>query len=187
METMLLMSLKPAKRAYAAGEFDYVGGAGMKNFEQRDDRAASKAHEHLAKHKSNEPNPAKSFYGLMDMYREKQLPEGEVEVFHGGESFTLDDGVYDLRATMRWLAIVRNRHLKRGHGPAWKNPDRSANESGSSYWFISSAFRISFYRAARSLIDCGMLIACDPVEKGREVRFVSMAPEVERLYADDDE
>jgi hypothetical protein len=183
METSLLMSLKPAKRAYAAGDFDYIGGAGFANMEERVERADDKAREHLARHgdRSNQPASEGRLSQLAQMYREP-LPENEAEVFHRGESFTLGEGVYDLRATMRWLAIVRNRQKL----AAWKNSDRTANESGSSYWFVDDAFRISFYRAARALIAAGMLIPTDPMAKGREVRFVSMSPDAERLFAEEE-
>jgi hypothetical protein len=189
MEQALLLALKPAKRAHAAGEFDYIGGAGFKNMEQRNERAWDKAREHLANHPSNEPDPAKAFRQLEDMYREEPLPEDEVLVFQSGEFQTLDDSVYDLRATLRWLAIRQSIRQKaqKGRSPklgesAWRNQDRTAHEHGSSYWHLDPAFRISFYRAARSLVKRGLLIACDPVEKGREIRFVSMRKDVAEQY-----
>jgi hypothetical protein len=71
---------------------------------------------------------------------------------------------------------IRAERRRGPHDPiAWRNRDRTANFRRSSYWRVEPAFRISFYRAARSLIEAGMLLSCD--DKGsREVRFVSCAP-----------
>jgi hypothetical protein len=156
MQHRLLVSLKPAKRAWADGKFDYIGDAGTDNlFSDR---------------------------------------EGEDKVvFQGGKQWRLDDGVYDLRATLRYLTIALNKPTKAEHRPfpfshkhtiANENEDRPANQA--SYWRVDDVFRISFYRAARNLVDRGLLISCDD-DDATQLRFVSMHPDIEHQYAEDDD
>src|SRR5262249_27412318 len=122
MQQLILAALKPAKQAYANGEFDYIGGAGLEN---------------LMNNRSADP-----------------IPLDQLQARQGGEYYTLEEGVYDLRCTLRYLAI---HWPKRWGVKAWRNPDRSANFRRSSYWFMGDAFRISFMRAARGLVDRGLL------------------------------
>jgi hypothetical protein len=63
----------------------------------------------------------------------------------------LPDGVYDLRASLQFLA--------RQHGKA--HTDTLGRSSGVSDKFIEATFRISFYRAVRSLIRRGILHWCN--------------------------
>jgi hypothetical protein len=76
MQRFLLAALKPAKLAYASGKFDYVGGAGSEN------------------------SKAKGWS------RDRELmPVSQLLVNKGGEYWALDPKVYDLRCTLRYLAI----------------------------------------------------------------------------------
>jgi hypothetical protein len=184
MEHAVLANLKPAKKAYAAGLFDYIGGAGLQNLDLRFEQTNRLVDEHLAEHrgKSNEPSPKRARQRLEEMYEKEPLPEDEVVVFQAGESYTLDPDVYDLRATLRYLAFANKlAEPNPVHTVGWANRDRTANTSGASYWYINPAFRISFYRAARNLIKRGMLICCDD-EGDSQLRFVSMRPDLERKY-----
>ena len=87
---------------------------------------------------------------------------GETLVRQGGEFVTLDEGVYDLRATLRYVAIrLSARPGKRKRRPI--SEDRRV---------IDNAFRITFMNAVRSLVERGLLIPCDD-EDAVQLRFVS--------------
>ena len=87
-----------------------------------------------------------------------------------GEEVDLPDGVYDLRASVQFLA--------RRHGQASGRPQGRSPYAAPAR--IHEDFRISFYRAARSLIRRGHLQWCShrgqvlrsSPAKGEEGRFV---------------
>jgi hypothetical protein len=147
MQHAILMSLEPAKRAYAQslednvgkkGQFSYIGGADAENV----------------------------FRHTREDGRVRLPPEGPV-VRQGGEFFTLVDGLYDLRATLVYLAL----HMPPGKVPAARqNPERARG-----YQEIDPAFRNAFTRAARSLVERGLLFRHDD-EGAPQLRFVSMPP-----------
>jgi hypothetical protein len=45
---------------------------------------------------------------LKDLYEDEPLPQDAVVVFDKGENFTLEDGVYDLRAALRYMTIIHD-------------------------------------------------------------------------------
>jgi hypothetical protein len=97
---------------------------------------------------------------------------GETLVRQGGEFMTLDEGVYDLRATLRYLAIrLSERPGKRKRRPVSED-----------LRVIDNAFRITFMRAVRNLVELGLLIRCDD-EDAVQLRFVSMRPDIDRRRA----
>jgi hypothetical protein len=148
MQSVVLAALKPAKRAFAAGAFKYIGGADYEN---------------VFRHMTSDSHGGYQY-----------PPEGPL-VRAGGEFYTLGDGVYDLRATLVYLALQWPRR-----GMPRQNRDR---EDG--YYWIDPSFRNAFTRAARTLIDRGLLIRCDG-EDGPQVRLVSMRPDIDRQYTEDD-
>jgi hypothetical protein len=88
----------------------------------------------------------------------------ETLVRQGGEFVTLDEGFYDLRATLRYLAIrLSERPGKRKRRPVSED-----------LRVVDNAFRITFMRAARNLVERGLLIRCDD-EDAVQLRFVSVA------------
>jgi len=92
---------------------------------------------------------------------------GETLVRQGGEFMTLDEDVYDLRATLRYVAIrLSARPGKRKRRPV--SLDRRV---------IDNAFRITFMNAVRSLVERGLLIPCDAGD-AKQLRFVSMRPDI---------
>jgi hypothetical protein len=184
MQNLILASLKPAKRAYAEQKFDYIGGAGLKNLNEQSDRAFDKAHQQLEAQsgKTNQPDPLQALLSLVNMHRDAPVAEDEVLVFSGGEHTYLDEGVYDLRATLRYLADRFNKKKL----VSWENRDRTANWDHCSYWFVDDSFRVSFYRAARNLVERGLLICCDN-DEAAQLRFVSMRPDIEGEYLADDD
>jgi hypothetical protein len=218
MQHNVLAFLRPAKHAYTQGEFDYIGGAGMENIKERMRHAGAKAHEQLEAQggKSNEPDAFKAFVRLAEMHMfANLLTEDEMLVFQGGEHWTLEEGIYDLRATLRYMAITfkkieleqrtqtaGDKFFKSGlkedalelakamMGPPPGDPPHPLVNPNQyrkgSYWKIDDRFRISFYRAARSLIKRGLLIRCDDGDE-QQLRFVSMRPDIERKYAEKDE
>ena len=124
MQQLILAALKPAKQAYANGEFDYIGGAGLENLE------------HKGIDRSDDP-----------------IPLDQLQARQGGEYYTLEEGVYDLRCTLRYLAI---HWPKRWGAKAWQNRDRSANLKGSSYGLSMTPFasRSCGQRAGLSIVAC---------------------------------
>ncbi len=102
--------------------------------------------------------------------------------YHGGPGrvavrgfeVELPTSVYDLRASMQFLA--------RRHGKTYHNI-LGATSVYASREVIDDCFRISFYRAARSLIRRGLLLWCNyrgevqwaGFSMGREGRFVCLA------------
>ena len=172
---LILASLKPAKRAYAEGKFDYIGGAGGQNLEDHSARAYAKAREQLAAQgsKSNQPNSRKALISLANMYQDEPMSKDEMLVFQGGEHMYLDEGVYDLRATLRYLAI----QFKKKEPAAWVNRDRTSNLARV-IGYVDTTFRISFYRAVRNLVERRLLIRCDD-DTEKQLRFVSMRPDIE--------
>jgi hypothetical protein len=90
---------------------------------------------------------------------------GETLVRQGGEFVTLDEGVYDLRATLRYLAI------RISEGPS-KRKRRPVSQD---LRVIDNAFRITFMKGVRSLVERGLLVRCD-AEDAVQLRFVSMPP-----------
>lgn len=194
MQHLVLDSLIPSKRDYAAGEFDYIGGAGRTNLDVQDDLALAKAREQWAAQggKSNQPDPRKAFSNLVDMHRADPIPEDEVIVFSGGERTTLDERVYDLRAALRWAAIKTNQSLSPEirrfpfsykYTRANENRDRTGNRA--QYWRVDPSFRISFMRAAAILVKHGFLICED--DDNTQLRFVSMRDDIERQCREEDE
>jgi hypothetical protein len=133
VQRLLLAALKPAKRAYANGEFDYIGGAATYNLWERPEA-------------ETEPDPKREMF-----------------IRKGGEYKLLESDVYDLRATMRYLAINWPKKLqtKTAGPPARIIRDRIGTFRTSRYWCVEPSFRISFMRAAHGLVDRGMLIPCD--------------------------
>lgn len=92
---------------------------------------------------------------------------GEILVRQGGEFMTLDEGVYDLRATLRYLAIrLSERPGKRKRRPVSED-----------LRVVDNAFRITFICAVRKLVERGLLIRCDD-EDAKQLRFVSMRPDI---------
>lgn len=73
---------------------------------------------------------------------------GRVSV--NGSEVDLPESVYDLRASVQFLA--------KRHGKSYTNASPMSVYASSQ--FIESGFRISFYRAARSLIQRGHLQWC---------------------------
>jgi hypothetical protein len=151
MQRFLLAALKPAKLAYASGKFDYVGGAGSEN------------------------SKAKGCSGDREL-----MPISQLLVNKGGEYWALDPKVYDLRCTLRYLAIHWPKR-KNDYPACWQKWWKTPTYGSSSYWCVSDPFRVSFMRAARSLVDRGSLIACDD-DGAPQLRFVSLASDLEREY-----
>jgi hypothetical protein len=89
----------------------------------------------------------------------------ETLVRRGGEFVTLDEGVYDLRATLRYLAI------RLSEGPS-KRKRRPVSQD---LRVIDNAFRMTFMKGVRSLVERGLLVRCD-AEDALQLRFVSMTP-----------
>jgi hypothetical protein len=141
MQLALLRALEPAKKAFEADEFNYIGGAGGAEYQNVTD--------HMVRRQ----------------YGELQYPFEGPLVRQGGEFFTLDDGVYDLRATLVYLALKEQKQSKKP--VAWQSPDRPRG-----LHYIDPAFRNAFTRAARSLVKQGLLIDVDD-GKGPQLRFVA--------------
>jgi hypothetical protein len=98
---------------------------------------------------------------------------------------TLGEGVYDLRATLVYLAVTLTQRpiagRKRKYRPARENKWHPAD-----IHFVDSSFRASFSRAVRNLVERGLLICCDN-DDAEQLRFVSLRPDIEGDYADDDD
>ena len=108
------------------------------------------------------------WYGRNDIWsREAGEPP---LVAYRGRTYTLGR-CYDLRATLLYAAIT----------------DRRAHrvEMALQEWDIEPAYRVSFYRAARSLVRRELLTAVGPVGRGRELRFVARPAEVAGSAADE--
>ena len=128
---LILASLKPAKRAYAEGKFDYIGGAGGQNLEDHSARAYAKAREQLAAQgsKSNQPDSRKALISLANMYQDEPMSKDEMLVFQGGEHMYLDEGV--LRPTGH-AALPRHSVQEEGARSMGKpGPDK---QPGAGYW-----------------------------------------------------
>jgi hypothetical protein len=147
MQLALLRALEPAKKAFEADEFNYIGAAEYENV---------------------------TYHMVRRQDGELQYPFEGPLVRQGGEFFTLDDGVYDLRATLVYLALKEQQQRK--EPVAWQSQDRPRG-----FYYIAPAFRNAFTRAARSLVEQGLLIDVDD-GKGPQLRFVSRSDD-----DDDDE
>jgi hypothetical protein len=101
---------------------------------------------------------------LANVIRHSKRP-GETIVRQGGEFVILDESVYDLRATLRYLAIrLLEEPSKRKRRPVSQD-----------LRVVDNAFRITFMKAVRNLIERGLLVRCD-AEDAVQLRFVSMPP-----------
>lgn len=154
MQRTVLASLEPAKRAYAQGKFDYVGGAASENVWAHSD-------------------------------------DDSKFVRHGGEFFTLDDNVYDLRATLVYAALNAPVRvwpgLRDGTGISPFKMARHNPWRGGKFQYVQTVFRDAFMRAARSLVERGLLIRSDD-EDARQLRFVSLRDDLyEKAKAGADE
>lgn len=144
MQRSILAALEPSKAAWKNGELNYNGGAPLY---VNDDRREAGA---------------------------------ELVVRWHGRYATLYPGDYDLRAAVAWLALD---HDAARHGwwepGAWvgtpQNEDacEPRTDREGNYRRVSDRFRISFYRAARSLVTRGLLF---PVGDDKQLRFVTLQP-----------
>jgi hypothetical protein len=101
-----------------------------------------------------------------------------------GEVWQLDPDVYDLRMTLRYMAITMTETLTTRSSPA-RRPDPLMSGLSGGEVYIEQPFRTAFYRAARSLVERGLLIRLDDDATG-QIRFVSLRPDLEARYAEED-
>ncbi len=92
MQSLVLDSLLPSKRAYAAHEFDYIGGNRVAMWVTRIDHARAVG--------------ARKFV---------PLPDDLIPAFSQGEHITLGDGVYDLRCALLWAALKTGNAKRNPH------------------------------------------------------------------------
>jgi hypothetical protein len=94
----------------------------------------------------------------------------EAEVYSRGTHFLLDPGVYDLRATLLYVA------------QRWVNPSHEelthVNPSG--YLQVDFGFGMQFRKAVKGLIAKGKLYEAN-INNGKQLRFVCLDPALRKL------